>query len=127
MLRVSLVLFEQQLQVYSQIKKSRSDAENLFKRITSRKRHNELATRRMVSMNVCGIGLLCDFIGGIFRMLSPTLRMLGMNYSFLPEIFDALMIFVVVPLAHLLNEEDTKTLLAEKKYNHAFKKVFSLK
>lgn len=105
---------------------SRSDAESLFKEIISKERHDELATRRMVSMKVCGIGLFCDFAGGIFRMLSPTLRMIGMKYSFLPEVFDAFMIFVMVPCFHLLNDEDTKTLLTQKKYYQAFKQICSL-
>ena len=78
-------------------------------------------------MKVCGIGLFCDFAGGIFRMLSPTLRMIGMKYSFLPEVFDAFMMFVMVPSFHLLNDEDTKTLLTQKKYYQAFKQILSLK
>ena len=69
--------------------------------------------------------MLIEFSGALFRMLSPVLRMVGMEYSFIPELFDAFMVFVLVPIIHLLNDEDTKSLLVKKDYLQALKSTFS--
>ena len=78
-------------------------------------------------MNVCGIGLLMEFVGGVFRMLNPVLRIIGVKYSFIPHLLDAFMVFVVVPIIHLLNDEQTKTFLVNKEYCKALKTTFSCK
>ena len=78
-------------------------------------------------MKVCGIGLLMEFVGGFFRMLNPVLRIIGLKYSFIPHLLDALMVFVVVPVIHLLNDENTKTFLVQKEYYKALKSIFSFK
>ena len=86
-----------------------------------------MEARRLVSMNVCGIGLFMEFVGGVFRMLNPVLRIIGVKYSFIPHLLDAFMVFVVVPIIHLLNDEHTKTLLVKKDYYEALKTIFSFK
>lgn len=76
-------------------------------------------------MNVCGIGLFMEFVGGFLRMLNPVLRIIGVKYSFIPHLLDAFMVFVVVPVIHLLNDEHTKTFLVDKEYYKALKTIFS--
>ena len=105
----------------------RSDADSFRKGIINEQKLYRLETRRLVSMKVCGIGLLMEFIGGFFRMLNPVLRIIGLKYSFIPHLLDALMVFVVVPVIHLLNDESTKTFLVQKEYYKALKSIFSFK
>jgi len=53
---------------------------------------------------------LYEFIGVVLFMLIPKLNDLGLYYLYFP---DAIVMFVIIPLIHIINDEDTKAIIAE--------------
>ena len=42
--------------------------------------------------------------------------MAGVKYSYLPDVFDAIMVFVILPIFHVLNDKPTKDALKDENY-----------
>jgi len=56
------------------------------------------------------VGWICEVVGTLFTWFTPTL---ASRYVYFP---DAIVMFVVIPFIHLINDEDTKTVIAEKNW-----------
>ena len=66
--------------------------------------------RRIVSLKICFVSWLLEFAGVLLTLLTPLLRGLGFHYLYY---FDAVLMFIVIPFIHLMNDEDTKTIITE--------------
>lgn len=51
-----------------------------------------------------------ELIGVIFTILSPTLKDLGFDRVYY---LDAILMFLIIPFLHLMNDEDTKSIVLE--------------
>ena len=62
--------------------------------------------------------MFCELAGGLITMAYPLLKMLGA-----PNLYfaDAVMVFVGVPMVHLLNDEKTKEIFVEGNYYKALR------
>jgi len=56
-----------------------------------------------------------EIIGVIFTILSPLLLEFGFTKVYYP---DAILMFVIIPFLHLMNDEDTKTIVMEENWIH---------
>ena len=79
--------------------------------------------RRLVSLKICLISWLYELIGTLFTVLSPTLLSFGYRYVHYP---DAILMFVAIPLIHLINDEDTKTIILEEGWIQGFKSLLKI-
>ena len=52
----------------------------------------------------------CELAGFILTLLMPMLKSYGLRYVQYP---DAILMFVAIPFIHLMNDEDTKTVIAQ--------------
>ena len=52
-----------------------------------------------------------ETLGALFTLFSSVLTNLGVPNVYF---FDAVLMFVIIPLVHLMNDEDTKTIIVEK-------------
>ena len=85
----------------------------MFKGILPKKNHHYREKRIMLSFKICFIGMLCELAGGVITMAYPLLKMLGIPNLY---IADPIMVFVVVPMVHLVNDDETKEIIVEGNY-----------
>ena len=67
----------------------------------------------MISLKICFMAWLYEFIAVVFTSLSPLLRDHGSQFLHYP---DALVMFVIIPFIHLMNHEDIKTIIIEENW-----------
>ena len=88
-----------------------SDMHNSYsKGVLTEERYGYGKTRTTVSMKICFIAWLYELLGTITTALTPTLQSLGMPNTYFP---DAIIMFLVIPFFHLINDETTKGIIAE--------------
>ena len=64
---------------------------------------------------------LYECIGVVIALSSLFLHAHGFHYLYFP---DAILMFVVIPVVHLLNDEDTKTVVTEQGWIQGVKHMF---
>ena len=75
-------------------------------------------TRTMVSLKLCFLSWMYELFGTAVTVLSPTLHSLGIRYYYY---VDAIIMFLVIPFCHLMNDDETKATIIEKGWYHGFK------
>ena len=60
--------------------------------------------------------MLCELAGGLMTMAYPLLKMLGITNLYFA---DPIMVFVGLPIIHLLNDDKTKEIIVEGNYYKA--------
>ena len=64
----------------------------------------------MITLKIGFVGWLLELVGTAMTLLTPTLRNLGLSNLYYP---DAIIMFVLIPLLHILNDDKTKGKIAE--------------
>ena len=90
----------------------------MFKGILPKDNHHYTEKRILLSFKICCIGLFCELVGGLITMAYPLLKMLWISNIYLA---DAVMVFVVVPMVHLLNDGKAKEIFVEGNYYKALR------
>ena len=67
----------------------------------------------MVSLQICFMGWICEVVGTLFKVFTPKLHDLGFPLVYLA---DAIIMFVIIPFIHLVNDEETKAVIAEQNW-----------
>ena len=80
--------------------------------------------RRMVSLKICFVSWLLEFAGVLLTLLTPFLRGLGFHYLYY---FDAVLMFIVIPFIHLMNDEDTKSIITENGWRKGIQYMLGIK
>ena len=75
-------------------------------------------TRTMVSLKLCFLNWMYELFGTAVTVLSPTLHSLGIRYYYY---VDAIIMFLVIPFCHLMNDDETKATIIEKGWYHGVK------
>ena len=68
-------------------------------------------SRTMVSLKLCFWSWLYELFGTAVTVLSPTLHSLGIRYYYY---VDAIIMFLVIPFCHLMNDDETKATIIER-------------
>ena len=66
---------------------------------------------------------LYESLGVISAFLTPYLHNLGFHNLHYP---DVILMFVVIPFLHLMNQEDTKTIIAEENWYQGFRHMLGI-
>ena len=67
---------------------------------------------------------LYELIGIVFVLLTPTLNDLGIYYLYFP---DAILMFVILPFNHIMNDEDTKAIIAERGWIQGIRHMLNIR
>ena len=67
--------------------------------------------RTMVSLKICFLSWLYELFGTVATLLSPDLHSLGVRYYYY---LDAIIMFLVIPFCHLMNDDKTKGIIIER-------------
>ena len=81
---------------------------SLLKGVLSKETFSNDNTKRMISLKICFMGWLYEFAGGLFTLLTPVLKNLGVPNVYYP---DAILMFIIIPFTHLMNNEETKAII----------------
>ena len=77
-------------------------------------------SRTMVSLKICFLSWLYELIGTIITAVSPTLVSLGLRHIYF---IDSLIMFLVIPFCHLMNDEETKGVIVERGWFQGLKQM----
>jgi hypothetical protein len=83
----------------------RSNEDSFLRGVVSEGSYNNGNKRRLVSLKICFMSWMYEFIGVVFTLFAPPLKDLGFYYLYFP---DAILMFVIIPSIHIMNDEDTK-------------------
>ena len=72
--------------------------------------YNNRTKRRMISLKICFVGWMFETLHIVLAIMAPQLYELGMPG---PQYLKVLMMFLAVPLLHLMNDDDIKSKIAE--------------
>ena len=65
-----------------------------------------------------------EMIGVAFTIITPYLNSLGVPYLYYP---DAILVFVVIPFLHIMNDEDTKTVITNEGWIEGIKYILGIR
>ena len=102
----------------------RSNENSFMLGVTNEELYGNANKRRLVSLKICFTSWLYELIGILFTLLTPTLLSFGFRYVHYP---DAILMFVVIPVIHLINDEDTKTIILEEGWIQGFKSLLRIR
>ena len=77
-------------------------------------------SRTMVSLKICFLSWLYEFIGTIITAVSPKLISLGLRHIYF---IDSLIMFLLIPFCHLMNDEETKGVIVERGWFQGLKQM----
>ena len=86
--------------------------------------HESDNKRRMISLKICSIAWLCELFVSMFALLTPALKRMGVSNRHYPE---AITMFIIIPLIHLMNEEETKTIIYEENWYQGFRHTLGIR
>ena len=91
----------------------RSNDDSFARGVISERLYRKGNARSIVSLKMCFMGWLYELIASFMAILSPTLHKYGMPNTYM---IDPILMFVVIPLVHLLNDEETKGIITEENW-----------
>ena len=101
----------------------RSDLDGLHKGVYNEDSYKSLERRRTTSIGVCFLGWLIELsltiLIGIWLLLN-----LGAYPYF--EFFNAIVRAIVIPFVHVLNDEDTKTIMTEESWHQGIRQALGM-
>ena len=78
--------------------------------VLSKKAYGHGNARRMVSLKFCVVGWLLELMGTAMTLVGPVLYEEGIHNHYY---VDATIMFVLLPIIHLTNDEETKGIMAD--------------
>ena len=78
--------------------------------------------RRMISLKICFVGWMFETLHIVFAIMAPQLYELGMPGT---QYLKVLIMFLAIPLLHLMNDDDIKSAIAENGWNHGIKHILT--
>ena len=84
--------------------------DSLLKGVLTQQNYEYGHSRTMVSLKLCFYSCLYELLGTVITVVTPTLYSLGIHHQYY---VDAIMMFLVIPFLHLMNDEITKAVIVE--------------
>ena len=91
--------------------------------VLSENMYKEDKKRSIISLELCCMSWLYEFLAILSAILTPFLHEFGIPNL---HMFDAVIMFIVIPLTHLLNDEDTKQIILEENWYQGIRHLFGL-
>ena len=74
-------------------------------------------------MKICFIGWFLELVGVISIAMAPNLYELGLSNPHYPN---AIIMFIVIPFLHLMNDQDIKSAIYDHGWYYGLKQMFTL-
>ena len=92
---------------------NRTNFESYSRGVLTEHQYEDGTKRRLTNLQICFMGWIYESTGNLFTIVTPFLHTLGLHGLHYP---DAIMMFVLIPFAHLMNDEDTKTVITDENW-----------
>ena len=99
---------------------TRSNRASFSRGVLSEESYNRREKRRMVSLKICVMACLIELIGVISSFISAVLGIHKYHYT------AAITMFLVIPFLHLMNDEETKTIITEKNWYQGLRSMLGI-
>ena len=100
----------------------RHDDEKYSLNIINMASYNNRTKRRMISLKICFVGWMLETLHIVFAIMAPQLYDLGMPGS---QYLKVIIMFLAIPLLHLMNDDDIKSKIAENGWHHGIKHILT--
>ena len=88
--------------------------------------YNNRTKRRMISLKICFVAWMFETLHIVFAIMAPYsttfLYELGMPG---PQYLNVPIMFLAIPLLHLMNDDDIKSAIAENGWHHGIKQILT--
>ena len=100
----------------------RHDDENYSLDVINMVGYNNRTKRRMISLKICFVGWMLETLHIVFAIMAPQLYDLGMPGS---QYLKVTIMFLAIPLLHLMNDDDIKSKIAENGWHNGIKYILT--
>ena len=91
----------------------RSNKDSFERKVVKKPAYIRNKKRSLISLKMCCMSWMIELIAITSAILSPRLVKLGFSNL---HYIDAIIMFVVIPFAHLMNDEDTKLIILQENW-----------
>ena len=98
--------------------------DSFVKGVLTEQTYEDGKARTMVSLKICFLSWLYELLGTVATLLSPNLHSLGIRYYYY---LDAIIMFLVIPFCHLMNDDATKAIIIERGWYQGVKYMAGFK
>ena len=102
---------------------NRSEEDSFSRGILSEASFIQGKKRRLVNLKMCFTGWLIEALATLSAILTPFLHNLGLHNLHFP---DVIIMSVVIPFVHLINDEDTKAIIAEENWYQGIRHMLGI-
>ena len=102
---------------------SRSNKDSFVRGIVSENNYMKDKKRSIISLEICCMSWLYEFLAILSALLTPMLHEYGVPNL---HLFDAVIMSIVIPLTHLLNDEDTKQVILEENWYQGIRHLLGI-
>ena len=101
----------------------RSNDESYARRVLSDESYERGENRRVVSLKMCFISWLLECLGMTFAASLTLLHSYGLHNLHYP---DCIIMNVIIPIVYLMNDEDTKGIIAEESWYQGIRHMLGI-
>ena len=101
----------------------RHDDHSFSRGVLSEEQYERGKKRSIISLKLCFIGWLYELTAVASAVLTPFIKAIGVPNVYL---VDAVIMFVVIPLVHLMNDEGTKAIIYEQNWYQGMRHMLGL-
>ena len=101
----------------------RNDENSFSRGVLSEEQYERGKKRSIVSLKLCFIVWLYELAAVASCVLTPFIQGIGVPNVYL---VDAIIMFVVIPLVHLMNDEETKAIIYERNWYQGFRHMLGM-
>ena len=98
-------------------------ASNFAKKVVKEETYLKDKKRSLISLRMCCMAWMYELLATLSAILSPALFKLGVSNL---HYIDPLVMFLLIPIVHLMNDEDTKIIILEENWYAGVKHVFGM-
>ena len=102
---------------------SRSNKDSFVRGVVSENNYMKDKKRSIISLEICCMSWMYEFFAIISAALTPMLHEYGVPNL---HLIDAVIMSIVIPLTHLLNDEDTKQVILEENWYQGIRHLLGL-
>ena len=102
---------------------SRSNKDSFVRGVVSENNYMKDKKRSIISLEICCMSWLYEFLAILSALLTPMLHEYGVPNL---HLFDAVIMSIVIPLTHLLNDEDTKQVILEENWYQGIRHLLGI-
>ena len=101
----------------------RSNKKSLTRGVVSERMYKDDIKRSIISLEICCMSWLYEFLAVLSALLTPLLHEYGIPNL---HMIDAIIMSIIIPFSHIMNDEDTKQVIFEENWYQGIRYLLGL-